>query len=639
LLSIFGIDFEFDIIMHMKAYAYPKIRKNRESILEQVLLTLLMGFVLFFVLLVFVFAGFQVIYAGRIFPGVTVAGIEVGGLSQSSAAARISDKLSYPQTGKILLQSTVRTWSFSPVGLGLFLDPEASARKALEIGRSGSLPQRIEEQFQTTFSGRPVAPNLVLDERMAQKQISVIAEQIDQPVSEPSLTLHGTEVVINPGQTGRTVDIPTTLAALREPLHYMRDAVVPLVMTETSPLISDVSAQADEARRILSEPLKLRLADDQPDAPGPWTLSPEELAPMLTFERIQDGGHPIYQVALNRVFIYAYLSKLATAIQKQPQNARFTFNDESHQLEVLEKSVTGRQLDIPKTFDHIQEELTKGSHEIQLELLLTPPAVTDQMSGDQLGIRELVHAETSYFYGSSAERVQNITASAKQFHGMLVAPGETFSMASALGDISLDNGYAEALIILGDRTIKGVGGGVCQVSTTLFRAAFFAGFPIVERHAHAYRVYYYEKVAGNRINPDLAGLDATVYAPLVDFKFRNDTPNWLLMETYVNPQNSSITWKFYATKDGRSVDWNTTGPTNVIEAPKDLYRENPDLPQGEVKQVDWPAEGADITVDRTVNKDGKVYLQDTFQTHYLPWQAVYEYGPGTEGMPPAENGQ
>ncbi len=163
----------------------------------------------------------------------------------------------------------------------------------------------------------------------------------------------------------------------------------------------------------------------------------------------------------------------------------------------------------------------------------------------------MIWSETSYFYGSSAERIQNIEAAARQYHGVLVAPGETFSMGAHLGDVSLDNGFAEALIIYGGRTIKGVGGGVCQVSTTLFRAVFNAGFPIVERTPHAYRVSYYEQNASGGVDPRLAGLDATVYFPLVDFKFTNDSPYWILMETYMG--SGSLTWKFYSTSDGRSV--------------------------------------------------------------------------------------
>jgi len=211
-----------------------------------------------------------------------------------------------------------------------------------------------------------------------------------------------------------------------------------------------------------------------------------------------------------------------------------------------------------------------------------------------------------------------------------VAPGETFSMGNVLGDVSLENGFAEALIIYGGRTIKGVGGGVCQVSTTLFRTVFNAGFPVVERYSHAYRVSYYEKDASNNIDPNLAGLDATVYFPLVDFKFTNDTPYWLLMETDVNVDARTLTWKIYSTPDGRSVTWETTGPTNVVPAPSPIFEENPDLSADQIKQVDYAAQGADVNVTRTVWRNGQVYFTDQFQTHYQPWAAICDYGPGTE---------
>jgi len=135
-------------------------------------------------------------------------------------------------------------------------------------------------------------------------------------------------------------------------------------------------------------------------------------------------------------------------------------------------------------------------------------------------------------------------------------------------------------------------------------------------------------------NPRLAGLDATVYVPIVDFKFTNDTEHWLLMETYVNPTYRTIIWKFYSTSDNRTVNWETTGPTHIVEAPEPIYRENPELEKGKVEQVDWEADGADVTVQRTVYRNDDILLKDTFFTHYEPWRAIYEYGPGTEGMPP-----
>ena len=209
-------------------------------------------------------------------------------------------------------------------------------------------------------------------------------------------------------------------------------------------------------------------------------------------------------------------------------------------------------------------------------------------------------------------------------------------MVENIGDISLETGFAEALIIYGDRTIKGVGGGVCQVSTTLFRTVFFAGYPVVERSPHAYRVYYYELNAAGGIAPWAVGLDATVYSPIVDFKFQNDTDYWLLMETYVDPGARTLTWKFYSTSDGREVDWDTTGATDRVDAPEPVYEENDELAKGEVKQVDYEAEGATVVVTRTVSRNGEVLFDDTFKTKYSPWAAVYQYGPDTPGYPPDE---
>ncbi|MDP2777605.1 MAG: VanW family protein, partial [Anaerolineales bacterium] len=334
------------------------------------------------------------------------------------------------------------------------------------------------------------------------------------------------------------------------------------------------------------------------------------------------------QVGLDPVALRNSLADLKVLTDRQSTNARFVFNDGTGLIEPIQASAIGRVMDVEASLLAINDSLLRGEHTVALAVADQKPAVADTANGAELGIIQLIVEQTTYFYGSSAARIQNITAAAERYHGLLVAPGETFSMGSVLDDISLDNGFAEALIIYGGRTIKGVGGGVCQVSTTLFRTVFFAGFPVVERYSHAYRVSYYEKTIGGAIDPNLAGLDATVYFPLVDFKFQNDTPYWLLMETYVNA--SSITWKFYSTSDGRSVTWETTGPSNVVPPPPPLFEENPELKTNQISQVDYAAQGADVTVTRTVWRGGQVYFSDQYRTLYQPWQAVCQYGPGTE---------
>lgn len=611
----------------MSSTYYPAAR-SRFSF-EQALLALLIGLILFGSGLAAAIVGSRILYAGRIFPGVTVAGIDVGGLRPQEAARRISQDVGYPTNGKILMRDGDRIWPATPMQLGLSLDPQASADSAYEIGRTGWIVNQIQAQFYAWYSGHNLLPSFVFDQRAAYAYLDALAREIDKPTIEASIALKGTEVEVLPGQIGRTLDVPRSLILVSLQLQSLRDGVVDLAINESAPVIIDASKQAEQARMMLSEPLTFTLPA-QDSGLGPWTIDPQTLASMLVFERVKNGDSEQYEVRLNSDSLRMFLIDIAPSLSKYPQNARFIFNDDTRKLDLIQSAVIGRELDIDNSIKTIQEKLYNGEHSIPLAVNYTNPAAIDATSGEELGITELVHAETSYFYGSGASRVQNIETAASKFHGLLVAPGETFSMASALGDITLDNGYAEALIIIGGQTIKGVGGGVCQVSTTLFRTAFFAGFPIVERHAHAYRVYYYEKVSGNRINPDLAGLDATVFVPIVDFKFTNDTPYWLLMETYVSPANSSITWKFYSTSDARRVEWDTTGTTNVVPAPKTVYRENPDLASGEMKQVDWAADGADVTVSRTVYRNDVVYLQDTIYTHYEPWADVFEYGPGTE---------
>jgi vancomycin resistance protein YoaR len=597
--------------------------------LQQALLALLGGVVLFGILLIALLVGFNIYYAGRVYPGVSVAGINLSGLRVQEAQGRLAQSLTYPEQGRIVFKEGEAVWIARPEEVGLFLDPKTSATSAFAIGRKGGLIGSFNQQFKAWFSGINLPPYLVFDERIAHAYLANIATQVELPTIEATISVKGTDVTVTPGQVGRSVDYQATLAPLEGQVRSLTDGILPVVMVENPPAILDASAQAEIARNILKAPLTLKVPNAKEGDPGPWSFDQASLASMLAIERVETSEGARYQVGLNTDSLRSFLQGIAGGLSLQPANARFIFNDDTRQLEVIQPANIGRALNVEASLQTINEKLGQGNHSLDLVFDYTNPQVDDKATAESLGIRELVSVHTSYFYGSSTSRIQNIETASARFHGVLVPPGETFSMGDVLGDVSLDNGYAEALIIYGNRTIKGVGGGVCQVSTTLFRTAFLGGYPIVERHSHAYRVSYYEQTASGGVDPNLAGLDATVFVPVVDFKFTNDTPNWLLMETYVNPAARTLTWKFYSTSDGRSVEWDTTGLQNIEDPPEPLYQENPDLAEGEIRQVDWEAAGADVTVFRTVYREGQVYLQDQFSTHYMPWQAVYEYGPGT----------
>ncbi len=560
--------------------------------------------------------GSRLVFAGRVLPGVQAAGMDLGGLSRLEVESALSRALTYPQTGTILLRDHGSHWIARPSDLGVAIDISLMSEQAVASGRGGGVFHNLSDQVAAWNEGIQLAPLVIFDQRVAAGYLGELAAQIDRPTVEAGLSLNGLEVEARPGQVGRRLDVPATLSALQVAFEQLHDAQLELVVEEHPPQVLEVGEQAALAAQILSQPLTLTA-----EGSGPWAIEPETLAGMLRVELGSGGG---YEVRLDPGSLAAFLEPLAPELERDPQNARFIFNDDSRQLDLLQEAVIGRTLDLEASLQAIQQATAAGQHAIPLVFLLEPPAVGSEATAAELGIREAVSVVSTYFAGSSPERIRNIATASAAFHGLLIAPGETLSMADVLGDISLDKGYAEALIIYGDRTIKGVGGGVCQVSTTFFRTALYGGFEIVERHPHAYRVGYYEQGRGSP-GP---GFDATVFVPLVDFKFTNDTPYWLLSETYV--YGNQLLWKFYSTSDGRQVQVSAAQVSDIIEAPKPLYKENPDLAEGEIKQVDFEADGMDVVFTRTVTLNGQPLHHDTFKTHYLPWQAIFEYGPGTQ---------
>jgi vancomycin resistance protein YoaR len=585
----------------------------------------------------FVFSvGISLANLGRVLPGVSVGGANLGGVRRTEAVALLQEQLSFPTSGVVTLSYGSRTWTYTPAELGFTLDAEASADAAYAFGRSWLPWQALAEKAQSLRGGASLAPHLTFDGQKAQQTLQRVAAELNQPTIEAQLSVDGLNVQVAAGQIGLTLDTQQTESFLAVQLLQMQNVEVPLAVVQQPPRILDASAQAAIAQGILSQPLTIAPGGNYDDNPDPWVLQPDQLAGMLTIERVESGSGATYQVGLDAQKLGALIAALAPDVVHGSEDARFIFNDDTHELEVIKPAVIGRTLQVQNSIDSINQQIAQGAHQVELQYDFTNPEIGNDKKAADLGITQLVSQQTTYFYGSSEARIQNIVTAAARFHGLLVAPGEVFSMVDNIGDISLDSGFAEALIIFGDRTIKGVGGGVCQVSTTLFRTVFFGGFPIVERYPHAYRVSYYEYNAAGQRDPNLVGLDATVYAPIVDFKFQNDTPYWLLMETYVDVAARSITWKFYSTSDGRTVDMQTKGPQDIVKAPDDVYEENPEFSKGEVKQVDYSADGATVSITRIVTRDGVVIYHDDIITKYQAWAAVYQYGPHTQGMPPKQ---
>ncbi|MBI5123144.1 VanW family protein [Candidatus Roizmanbacteria bacterium] len=273
-----------------------------------------------------------------------------------------------------------------------------------------------------------------------------------------------------------------------------------------------------------------------------------------------------------------------------------------------------------KEFDKAVESLRLNN--VNQKVVLNSEVIKPEIKLSEIndyGIEEFIAEGKSDFTHSIPQRVHNLTLAASKFNGVLIPKGKEFSFNEIVGDISSLTGYQPAYIIKEGKTVLGDGGGVCQVSTTLFRAALNAGLPIVERTAHAYRVGYYE-------NDSQPGFDATVYAPTVDLKIKNNTPGYILIETKIDEENNLLYFRLYGKKDSRRVEISQATVYDVVPPLEPKYQDDPTLKKGVVKQVDFSAWGSKAFFTYKVYQGEKLVTDNKFFSNFRPWAAVYLVG-------------
>jgi len=567
---------------------------------------------------------FESYHADRIYPGVKVWGVDVGGMRPEEAVLALEEGLGL-DVPLVTLRGPDRPWHVRPADLGLKLDPQATLAPAYALGRGGSWMDDLWMHGWLLFYGEETPPVLIYDEHVARLYLEALAEEIDRHAVDASLSLDGVTPVLNPARPGRWLDVEATLTALTPVVARVAPAEVELVVHDIPPSISDAEKARVEAERLLNGPLTLVLAHPRENDPGPWVLTPEQLAAMLV---VQPQGEELH-TRLSEDALRAYLQALAPDLVVEPIDARFHFNENLVQLEPISHSVEGRALDVEASVARVVQELEIGNRYVPLVVQTVPPRYPTDASAEEVGIVELVAEGESYFIGSPSGRDHNIRLASAKFDGIVVAPGDTFSFNHYLGEVSAEAGYDESYVTTGEQLAIEVGGGICQVSTTAFRAAFWGGYPIVARWYHRYRVGYYELMGAG------VGMDATVYSPQVDFKFTNDRSYPLLIETEIEEAAHRLVFRFYSTDDGRRVE--KEGPEVIDETKPDppIYQLDESLAPGTVIRWQSAVDGLTAIVKRRVyDADGDLLYDDTFVSEYAPRRAAYHYGPGYE--PPEE---
>jgi vancomycin resistance protein YoaR len=327
------------------------------------------------------------------------------------------------------------------------------------------------------------------------------------------------------------------------------------------------------------------------------------------------------KIVYSRKAIDEFIDQTEQHYNVPAKNALFQFENE--RVVSFRPEENGTKIKSDELKKDIEESLltlkTKpGSKRIVLQETVLKPEITLAKAND-FGIEELIGVGESNYSGSIPERIHNVILAAYRFNGVMIPKDEEFSFNQIIGDISAATGYKQAYIIKGGKTVLGDGGGVCQVSTTLFRAALNTGLPITQRIAHAYRVGYYE-------NDSKPGFDATVFNPTADFRFKNDTSAAILIQTEVDEALNILRFRFYGKKDGRAIQISSPTLWDVQPPPPPQNQDDPTLKKGVVKQVDFAAWGGKANFSYKVTRNGETLFAKDFYSSYRPWQAVFLVG-------------
>jgi vancomycin resistance protein YoaR len=539
--------------------------------------------------------------------GAQVAGVPVGGLHPDEARARLERRADRVRHVPVEFRAGGRTWRIRPSALGVEVNWAAGVEAARRQGE-GFAPFRGLRRIGVRVFGSDIHPPTEVYEPGLDFFVSKLAREIDRPDRAAALRLRGLKVAVVPGRDGLALERKAAAQAIVGALAGFSRVPVELPVRVRRPSVtaSKLRPAADEARTALSAPVTLALDETR------WRLPRWRLAGLLD---LPNGGER--KLALGGREADRWLARLKRSVNRPARNADFLITSTGVEI-VPERD--GVQLDVLAASRAILAAALRKDGRVARLRVARKEAERTAAEAKRMGIKGLV-ASYETIYGGEPNRLHNVRLVAALIDRTLIAPGATFSFNGTTGERSADKGFLEAPVIINGELQTGLGGGVCQVSTTVFNAAFDAGLPITARTNHALYIDHYP-----------TGRDATVNYPDLDLKFVNDTGKWLLLRTLVG--SSSLTVALFGTPVHRRVE-SETAPLRVTGDPTVKRVADPERLVGETSLESYGEPARTTSVRRRVySASGKLLSDDSWSSYYRAEPRVVIYGTKPKPKPP-----
>ena len=544
----------------------------------------------------------------RLPAGTEIAGVDVSGLTAGEARALLERKSKDLSNDPVVFTAEGKSWRVKPSAVVVDVDWGAAVQAAQRQGQ-GFGPLRGLKRLGVRVFGGEVAPTSRVYQYAVDAYVGRFARRVDRPRVEPSLKLNGYEASIVPGRNGRVIDHAAAEKVLVQGLTSLSRRPVPLPLTidRTHLTTRDLAGAEVKADTALSAPADIVYG------PGGWHLSQRKIARLLALPKKGETDLQLAGPQANRFF-----ANLRKRVNHAPKDARFSIG--AGNVVRVVPAQAGRKLDQEVTTRNIMAALLSSSNrKADLKVVTAAPERTTS-DAKAMGITGLVGAYET-FYGGVANRIHNVQLVAHLIDDHYIAPNETFSFNATTGERSEDKGFLEAPVIINGELKTGLGGGVCQVSTTTFNAAYEAGLSITDRTNHALYISHYP-----------LGRDATVNYPDTDLKFVNDTGHWLWIRTFVG--SSSLTVALYGTPQNRKVE-SEVAPLEVTGSIPVKRVADPAMTVGTqvVEESGAPPRSTNVR-RRVFNADGDLMYDHTWYSTYVAEPEVIRYGTKPKAAPP-----